>query len=424
MITNAMENVDDPSDPRVLVLNLQLVERQFGLRQGALPVIVNSLKPGTGGLGKLITIGTPFLDTRSNLRRKNRTRRWLLAGPVLVVWLLVAYLNFAFLQRNWQGFYTDKGEISWNKIIVAALAFSTVALLLIWSAFQSFQGWHKWRRMDLPWQSLGTFDLWPRALLVLSSRVDEACQILYHLVRAENPLAPRVGLLAHLRAFRSHYLLQQASIRRLRGVQRFRDANVHIKAGVIFCFFFLWSLVVLSRSGSGEFQSDTVKLAYFFLPVVLLVALAQGEQFASALLSPLMALRHQIGVYLLLPNEVTTYIVRKRAWAVFQRTGLGLDSYPAGLPPVSREPGFLPRALFQYEELPGTIEERALRKRDSGLGQHVGTIAWLLAKDDVTAGDISALLQSLEEDISLVHAAYYSEPECTDRMARWIADKG
>ena len=381
-------------------------------------------KPGTGSLGKLITIGTPFLDTRSNLRRKDRTGRWLLAGPVLVIWLLVAYLNFAFLQRNWQNVYAEGGEIRWDNLIIAVLAFSTVALLLIWSAFQSARGWRKWRQISLPWQSLGTLDLWPRSLLVLSSRLDEACQILYHLVRAENPLAPRVGLLAHLRAFRRHYLLQQSSIRRLRGVQRFRDANVHIKAGVIFCFFFLWSLVVLSCSGSDEFQSDAVKLAYFFLPVVLLVALAQGEQFASALLSPLMALRHQIGVYFLLPNEVTTYIVRKRAWAVFQRTGLGLDAYPAGLPPVTREPGFLRSDNFRYEELPSAIEERALRKRDTGLSQHVGTIAWLLSKDDVTAGDISGLMQSLEQDISLVHAAYYSEPECTDRMARWIADKG
>ena len=42
----------------------------------------------------------------------------------------------------------------------------------------------------------------------------------------------------------------------------------------------------------------------------------------------------------------------------------------------------------------------------------------------VTAADISALLQTVEEDQTLVHAAYYSDDECIARIADWIADKG
>jgi hypothetical protein len=42
----------------------------------------------------------------------------------------------------------------------------------------------------------------------------------------------------------------------------------------------------------------------------------------------------------------------------------------------------------------------------------------------VTAADISSLLRTIEEDQSLVHAAYYTDNECIDRIANWIAGKG
>jgi hypothetical protein len=39
----------------------------------------------------------------------------------------------------------------------------------------------------------------------------------------------------------------------------------------------------------------------------------------------------------------------------------------------------------------------------------------------VTSADITSLLQTIEEDQTLVHAAYYTDEECIARIADWIA---
>jgi hypothetical protein len=38
----------------------------------------------------------------------------------------------------------------------------------------------------------------------------------------------------------------------------------------------------------------------------------------------------------------------------------------------------------------------------------------------LTASDVADLLQHIERDQSLVHAAYYTDDDCVERIARWI----
>ena len=124
-----------------------------------------------------------------------------------------------------------------------------------------------------------------------------------------------------------------------------------------------------------------------------------------------------------IPSEVATYFVRRRMWSVLQRLALGLMAYPYPLPQVDRVPSVLPKAFFTYEDLPPSTVERVLAQRNEGIGGRFGTVSNLLAKTTITSADLSSFLEEVERDLTLVHAAYYADDECINRIARWIADR-
>lgn len=87
-------------------------------------------------------------------------------------------------------------------------------------------------------------------------------------------------------------------------------------------------------------------------------------------------------------------------------------------------PDHLPPNSYRYEDLHPDVLTRVLRRRGDGIGNELNAVTHLLANDQVTMGDVSALLPRIETNVSLVHAAYYTDDECIDRIARWIAGKG
>ena len=42
----------------------------------------------------------------------------------------------------------------------------------------------------------------------------------------------------------------------------------------------------------------------------------------------------------------------------------------------------------------------------------------------ISPADMSLLLATIEEDLSLIHAAYYTDDDCIARIADWIAGVG
>ena len=73
--------------------------------------------------------------------------------------------------------------------------------------------------------------------------------------------------------------------------------------------------------------------------------------------------------------------------------------------------------------MPIGAEQRALSRRSAWIGRHLEGVSETFSKVVVTAADISALLRTIEEDETLVHGAYYTDDECIDRIADWIAGK-
>jgi hypothetical protein len=76
-------------------------------------------------------------------------------------------------------------------------------------------------------------------LLVVSSALDEAWQLLHHVRTFANPLAPKFGLLSFIVATRSEQRARNIEVARIQGVDLFRDQSVFKKLIVLALYAFL-----------------------------------------------------------------------------------------------------------------------------------------------------------------------------------------
>jgi hypothetical protein len=121
---------------------------------------------------------------------------------------------------------------------------------------------------------------------------------------------------------------------------------------------------------------------------------------------------------------MVTYGVRYSGWSVLQKMTMGLESYRFEIPLVEQYPSSLPEGFAKYENMPSGAEQRALDKRSSWIARHLGDVSQTFSNLKITAADIKNLQVAVEEDQTLVHAAYYTDDECIARIADWIAGRG
>ena len=100
---------------------------------------------------------------------------------------------------------------------------------------------------------------------------------------------------------------------------------------------------------------------------------------------------------------------------------MGLDGYRFTTPLIEQFPRNVPEKLVKYETMPRAAEQRALERRSAWVARHLGDVSQTFSKLAVTTADINALLRTIEEDQTLVHAAYYTDDECIALVADWIA---
>jgi hypothetical protein len=146
-----------------------------------------------------------------------------------------------------------------------------------------------------------------------------------------------------------------------------------------------------------------------------------GNDFYSAFWSPLRWSWHRLVCIKNIPSALGTFVIRQSGWSVLQKLAMGLEAYPYNLSIVEIYPSSLRDDLVEYEDMPKAAEERALAMRGDWIKRNLGHVSETFSNMVVTEADLSFLLLKVEEDQSLVHAAYYSDDECVDRIATWIA---
>ena len=82
---------------------------------------------------------------------------------------------------------------------------------------------------------------------------------------------------------------------------------------------------------------------------------------------------------------------------------------------------FTSSAATTYEDMSTKVVRRALARREKWISRAFGDVTQTLSK--MAVPDMSSLLKMVETDLSLVHAAYYTDDERIERIADWISGK-
>lgn len=414
----------------------------------ALPQIV--MAPGSNGLlGKIVTLGTPFMDTMSPLLKTAR-RESAVLNVVSWTGFVFVTLGFLIVFRNHFLMHHDQGEANQGWIPGYILDWvSYVAMIFL---FVSVVGLFFRRRNehtgrpDFSTLANAKAQTQP-SLLAIGSQMDESWQILHHMQNLDNPLAIRSNLMGYLLSALLLHISRNAEVARLKGAKSFSDLGFVGKLFVGFLHFdsfavilfavvttlnppFIHTLPDKENPGMSYFAyAFMLHYAYPFMVVsVLLWTLyftnPVWENFHSAFSSAYRWCTRLVGSLSWAPAEFGTFMVRRKGWSLLLRIATGHEDYRYQPPTIEQRPSYVPENFVKYEDMPRGAEQRALAMRAAWISRHFGDESKAFPKMMITAAQINSLLRIVEADRSLVHSAYYTDDECIARIADWISGKG
>jgi hypothetical protein len=377
----------------------------------ALPQITAALHPEIP-YGQIVTLGTPFMDTVSPILKRIGWVREIVSWLTWIAFILITYF---FVMMVYLAVGAPLGGDGQIFITVIALFLATTSFL-----YRTFGD--KSRKNDAPMRL---------KLLAVGSVMDEPWQILNYLQSADSPVAVKSSLIKYLLDCLRSNISRSGQIARIYGAKSYRDlrlsqkcllALIHLNLVVtgFLPAFGHWSFLP-ELNGSYDLEQFVVGLLVGGWALALFFSRMLGEKFHSAFLSPFRWCAHCAGAARAAFTDIATYVVRNRGWSISIAMIMGLEGYRHQLPLIEQYPSSIAKEAVEYENMPIGAEQRALSMRSAWIARHLGTVSETFSKMVVTAADVSSLLKSIEGDQTLVHAAYYTDDECIDQIADWIA---
>jgi hypothetical protein len=451
----------------------------------ALPQITASAT-SAAPLGKLIALGTPFMDVMSPIMRADRGRQHIVLGITFmfaVTWLLALFEQYRFgsgkvdieiaifalppfllifgLIFRWQKTlrkepWSSYAKRHWHSIAITlviwgflglwlraiywklhipilqdifgnvnstVLSISAISLVVVILVYAYWQGYYLSPYSDF-WQ-LDEAVRTETRFLVIGSKKDEAWELLHHIQSSDNPLAISNPFTYILLCFRSS-LSQRSAVDHIHyGISA--DIGAVKFVSVIFIYLLVFAIFILLRDYLNKmpmFFGDWLGHLFFTTTVVLSIAMFLGFNILIILAAPVLICLRLIWATTSLIPALITYIVRREGWSIVQKIVLGLEGYEFRTPAVEQRPTFIGANIVKYENMPDAVERYAQNNQTAWIKGHIADISMAFSKPVVTTADALSLLHTIWADQSLVHAAYYSDDECIDRIADWIAGRG
>lgn len=118
-----------------------------------------------------------------------------------------------------------------------------------------------------------------------------------------------------------------------------------------------------------------------------------------------------------------SWYLRRRAWGTIQGILFGTSGSPYTVQEIEvlQEP-YGAAVGFEYEEIGPAALAAAKAARGLSLQSSVGNLGEYMKNPELFADDLVAVLYRIMTDIRLVHAIYYTHPDCKRRIASWIAE--
>ena len=311
----------------------------------ALPKIRTSMEHPNGLSGKLITLGTPFMDT-STLIEDWRLRRF--GAKSIVAWSL--YLIPTALSIFLTYYSIDVG----NFLAIALTMALTIFLILIgiraanqippqgdWKIFRSVL---RAKRQTTPF------------MLAISSPMDEAWQVLHHIRNTSSPITPPHGFLRYmLESIHQHikrdYEIEKAHAANdyatkhhtTKGKSAVAAANFLVNLLKMFAFCLLLTLLLdyiklfdldIFRKYFGDQEQNSharVDILIMICGSWAIFFSISGILFGSTIYSlvwdPFRVVVRVFRSILAAPTFAVSYVVRRGAWRLLQDQALGTEGY-------------------------------------------------------------------------------------------------
>lgn len=392
--------------------------------------------------GRIITLGTPFIDTVTPIY--NRGQRAELQLFTVVAMLFALFIIGSVIVGIVVG--SAEGPV---EVILSCL----ITVLITYGPRRTAKFAKRWFGVadaptDDPSLTAPAGVESGISFHAIGSRRDEAWQVLHHLQTIDNPIRVKSGFFANLKeGFQAQMRLGDETDSIL-GVGSLQDYGLFRKIVVLgaalfniffFPIFILAISIVFYVEAAGHQYIQTLILtgaivSFILFPIVFHWFSELSVYAAYIATSGQWMYRLTLGVkeaqkgnllavhftrsVASVPGQILTYFIRGQSWQVLVTMALGLDGYRFGMPSVLQRPAI---ASARYEDLPASAEQRALNLRSAWVERNLGDITELFSKLSVTSADVSSLLRMIEADASLVHGAYYTDDDCIHRIAELIA---
>jgi hypothetical protein len=385
--------------------------------------------------GKIVTLGTPFMDTMSPILQKaERTRRilnivsWISYGLILLLVSVALVITFWALGKTFSRGFASAPDF----IILMLLLYGSIFFMAASAVYRALYGIYgkviygkdpTWfaGKSSRDWSPSDEVAQRATPFLAIGSLKDEAWQLLHHMQTIADPIAVRSGLINYLYSSVSAQITMNLQIARIKGAKSYHDLEPVDRVILFFIHITLCAALPLVIAGDIYFKTAySILFICGIYVVVSFLRIVLGETFYSAFLSPFRWCTQEAGLLKGVFTQIVTYAVRYRAWSILQSMAMGLDGYRFTVPVIEQRPSNAPEVV-KYENMPRGAEERALAMRNAWISRHFSDVSETFSKAMITAAEISSLLDAIEADQTLVHAAYYTDDECIARIADWIA---
>jgi hypothetical protein len=402
----------------------------------ALPQITSAPSSGAS-LGKIVTLGTPFMDTMTSILESIRRNRSFqielsrIAAISFIIWFILSVVIVALYDAivrfaQWISFaqwIPDRDTFS----NIVMLSIFIVTFLISAIAFRFLQ-----KSQNVQTIFNGGTQIQPK-FLAIGSVMDEPWQLLHHMRNTLNPMAVEGNLIRYLISSTQTHISRGRQIGRMYQVKSYGDLKLMAKLvlGLTHLLFLLPAVLLMIAAIGVLFLLGPTEIFLFVglcaiycgicFVWILLFTRMFGPEFYSAFFAPLRWCAYRVDAIKDIFREIATYIVRSRGWSVVLAIAMGLEGYRHQLPRIEQHPSILPGVT--YKNMPAGAQQRALAKRGAWIDRHLDNIAQTFSKLVVTSADIALLQHAIEADQTLVHAAYYTDDECIAQIADWIAAK-
>jgi hypothetical protein len=292
-------------------------------------------------------------------------------------------------------------------------------LVVLTELFLAFLLFYRWSMQPVGESLFEPGPKWKR-LLILSSAADEAWQVLSRIVTLDNPLAPvPLTWKEKLKSVGpwSMSVLKEA----IRNDGLLNRTNRLLRMMIWGGGGFLLVLSFVEPLGVVEPHWALPVLVLSYAAVLLGSATFDPIGFFDELRAPLRMTEVLVAYVRAVASELAVTIMRYFGWSVLGSIALGKGGYPFSIAPVSQVPAEVSEHFFTYESLTAEVVGRALTRREKGLGSSTSAITTALSSPDFDPFDFNALLKRIANDTSLIHAAYYTDDSCVERIADWLA---